>query len=46
MPNQVDIAMTPGRTKVKKLQIEQGTGASPGCYASDKNGLLQCIAKL
>ena len=32
MPNQVDIAMTPWRTKVKKLQIEQGTGASPGCF--------------
>ena len=32
MPNQVDIAMTPWRIKVKKLQIEQGTGASPGCF--------------
>lgn len=32
MPNQVDIAMTPWRTKVKKLQIEQGTGASPDCF--------------
>ncbi len=32
MPNQIDIAMTPWRTKVKKLQIEQGIGASPGCF--------------
>lgn len=32
MPNQVDIAMPPWRTKVKKLQIERGIGASPGCF--------------
>ena len=32
MPNQIDKKMTLWRTKVKKLQIERGIGASPGCF--------------